>query len=54
MIFLRFLFKKYFGSTVDPMKKETNAIASVMARLVEGEFKDKIRKSANTSSTISG
>jgi hypothetical protein len=47
-------FKKYFGSMDDPMKNPTNARISVITRLSEGLFIDKIKNTANRKSTISG
>jgi hypothetical protein len=53
-MFSRLLFKKYLGSSIDPIMNPANARNNVMTRLVEGLFMDKIKKRANKKSTING
>ena len=47
-------FRKYLGSSVEPMKNPPNAIISVAIKLSEGRFIERSRNSANRKSTISG
>ncbi len=52
--FLNSLFRKYLGNIEDPIKNAINAIANVIAKLVETALIDSIRNAPNTTSTISG
>ena len=54
MMFSVVLFKKYFGSKVDPMKNAANAMINVTTRLFDGAVIDRSRNNANRNSTISG
>jgi hypothetical protein len=42
------------GIIADPIKNPTNAIISVMTKLVDGGLSDSIRNIANKKSTING
>jgi hypothetical protein len=54
MRFLRSLFKKRLGRIADPMKNAMNPISNVTTKLLEGGFKDSIKKSENKNRTIKG
>ena len=54
MMFFKFLFKKYLGSAVDPIKNAAKAIRRVTARLVDGLFKDNSKNRAKSNRTIKG
>lgn len=47
-------FRKNLGSTAHPIKKATNPMANVTARLLLTEFKDSNRNTENKKITISG